>query len=474
MSGLQCEKKLWLETHRKDLLKHSARTEAVFAKGFRVGEMACREFPDGVMMPDDLREALVRTQAALAQKIPIFEATFQHEGVLVRIDILEPDGDGWVLNEVKASTSVKDVHVPDCAIQAWLLEQAGVTVTRVNLMHVDNSFVYPGNGDYRGLFIRADLTEAVRELLPQVPKWVSRLRSVLGDECPEIDIGDQCTSPYDCAFRTLCAPPGPEYPVGILYRGGKRVQELIDAGYIDLTDVPRELLRGEMHVHQWEASRSGDPYIGEGAIRSIGSLGFPRYYLDFETAAPAVPIWAGTRPYQAIPFQWSIHAEHEDARTEHFECLVTDGSDPRRVFAERMIEALGNAGAILTYSAYEKRIINELITVLPDLAAPLEAIKARLFDLLPLTREHYYHPNMKGSFSIKAVLPTIAPEMNYADLDDVSDGGAAEAAFLEIVDARCPPERKQILETALLRYCRMDTEALLKLANFFNRSEVRG
>ena len=308
------------------------------------------------------------------------------------MDLLIPVGNSWRLIEVKASTSVKDQYIPDCAIQAAVLEGAGVPVSSVELAHVNNQFVYPGNGDYRGLLTYVDLTKEIVLPKKDVPGWAADFRKMLDGDKPSVGVGAHCSDPYDCPYWDHCAPPGPDYPVSILPRGGKLVDELVAEGYEDLRDVPEERLSRPVHQRVHQATVTGQPYFDRDAAAELSELQYPRYYLDFETVAPAVPIWAGTRPYQQVPFQWSCHIETRPGIFQHQEFLATGSDSPCRPFAEGLIKALGDQGPVFVYSHYEKRIINELISMFPDLTAVLNAVIARLYDLLPLARDCWYHP----------------------------------------------------------------------------------
>lgn len=199
----------------------------------------------------------------------------------------------------------------------------------------------------------------------------------------------------------------------------------------------------------------------------LRGLPYPRYYLDFETIQFAVPIWSGTRSYQQLPFQWSCHLESQAGKLGHTAFLDCSGQAPMRAFAEKLIAALGDEGPIFVYSHFEKTALNQLIGMLPDLAASLAAIIDRLIDLLPLARRHYYHPQMKGSWSIKAVLPTVAPDLNYDDLDEIHDGLAAQQAYFEAINPGTNETRRQDLLRHLDEYCKLDTLAMVRLVWFF-------
>jgi hypothetical protein len=474
LSFRQCPRRLWLEQYSPDLAGTQAPGGA-FEAGNVVGEVARRVYGRGeglyVSFDGGLDRAIDTTRALLAQggNAPIFEATFEHDGVVVRIDILDRSDGVPRIIEVKASTSIRDHHVLDCAIQAWTLRQLGLPVRQVAVAHIDSAFVYQGDGHYERLFAEADVTELVEEHLSIVERLVEQARATLaGSAQPAADIGPQCDSPYPCPFFDHCAPHQGVHPMWDL--GGRRnkLLALIHAGYQDLRDVPEDALAGEQQRRIWEQTRLGTPFVGAELRHFAERLEFPRYYLDFETVGFAVPIWAGTRPYEALPFQWSCHVDDGRGEISHEAFLDVTGEAPMRACAERLIATLGDHGPILVYTAYEGGVIGRLAERYADLAVPLEAILERLVDLHPITKAHYYHPAMHGSWSIKSVLPTIAPDLDYSTLGEVRDGGAAQSAYLEAIDAQTPPGRREQLQRDLLRYCHFDTLALVRLVEFFS------
>jgi hypothetical protein len=476
LAGWQCPKRLWLEVHDPDKAEVNPATERIFATGHEVGAIAHRLFPGGVLIGHDrdLSAALEETAAHIRGPGPftLYEATFRHEGVLVRADILMRDAAGRVrLVEVKSSTSVKPVNVIDCAVQAWVLAGAGLPPDTVELARIDNQFVYPGGDDYAGLLVCEDLTDPVRSLQGKVPQWLADYRHVLDGPMPAMRIGPQCNNPYACAFLGDCTPPQPDYPVSRLPGGGKVVWQLLEAGVEDIRDIPPGTLTSEVQEWVRAVTIAGRPDLKPAAAEALASLGWPRYYFDFETVAFAVPVWSGTRPYQALPFQWSCHVEHADGRLEHREWLADGHGPPMRACAESLLAALGVAGPVFTYTSYEKGVLETLDGLYPDLGPVLGAVIERLYDLYPLTRQNYYHPNMKGSWSIKAVLPTIAPELDYANVGEIQEGVAASEAFLELMDPALEATRRAEIRRALLDYCKLDTLALVRLTSALAQGE---
>ena len=482
ISAWQCPKRLHLETHHPELGVTSSSTEALFAVGNQVGAIAQELYGthESLEIPYSRQlSAASRQTTRLIEggaRFPVFEATFQHDGVLVRVDVLLPDRDGWRAIEVKSGTSVKDVHIVDCAIQYWVMRQSGLKLHSISLAHIDNQFVYQGDGDYAGLIVEEDVTEHVLEFVDSVPALVAEARVAVTGGIPRVPVGAHCSSPYDCQFQGHCWPMDAEYPI-IGLRGGKdKLGEWVAAGCRDIRDVASELLSTANQKRIHRVTSSGEPEVLVGARKAIAALAYPRYYLDFETIAPAIPIWAGTRPFESVAIQWSCHIEDEPIdgasdRLRHEEFLDLSGEPPMRELAIKLIDSLGSSGPVLMYTSYEKTVIKGLIKLFPEFAEPLQEIISRLVDLFPIVKNHYYHPNMLGSWSIKAVLPVIAPHMDYSQLEGIKEGMAASDGYLEAIREATTPERKAELEEQLLRYCRFDTEAMVEIVRFFSGVE---
>jgi hypothetical protein len=477
LSLTQCRRKLWLETYSPELVEEaSAAKSALLATGNAVGELARQLYGRGtghvVSFERGLRAAIDATRALLAAggREPIFEATFDHDGVSVRVDVLDRSEPKPKLIEVKSSARVKEHHLDDCAIQAWALTQNGLDVRQVAVATLNPDFVYAGDGRYDGLLVETDVTERVQERLAGVANLVADARRTLADlDEPAVAVGVHCGAPHDCEFYAHCAPPAGKYPVFGLGGSRERLFELLHQGYGDLRDVPEAELKNDLQRRIWQQSRLEQPYVDAELRTLVGALPFPRYYLDFETLAPAVPIFAGTRPFEALPFQWSCHIETTRGRVEHAEFLDLGREPPMRSLAERLLTTLGTTGPILVYTPYERRVLKDLAARYADLAAALTALDERIVDLHPATRRHYYHPAMQGSWSIKAVLPTVAPDLNYGALGEVRDGLAAQTAYFEAIQPATTDARRAALRRALLDYCRQDTLALVKLVEFFSR-----
>jgi hypothetical protein len=351
------------------------------------------------------------------------------------------------------------------------MKGAGFNVNSIALGHVNNKFVYEGDGNYAGLIAEVDLTEQAVKLAEGVAQLAREAGGAVTGDVPEILVGTHCGKPHECEFRHVCWPLDVEYPVPGL--GGRKAKhaEWVNRGITNLCDIPADEITNEKQQRIYRVTCTGEPELIEGARAKLAALGYPRYHLDFESIGPPIPIWKSMRPYNAVPVQWSIHIDDGtgDGSFEnmpHEEFLDLSGEPPMRALAERMIECLGDSGPVFMYTNYEKRMINTLIELFPDLEAPLKAIIDRLEDLAVIVQDHYYHPNMLGSWSIKSVIPTLSTRISYENLEGIKEGTGASDGYLEAINPETAPERKAELEEQLLRYCRVDTEAMVELAKF--------
>ena len=309
----------------------------------------------------------------------------------------------------------------------------------------------------------------VRTLEPTVLDLVVEARDAVTGPMPDIAVGSRCTSPYACQFIDHCWPNDTEYPITGLGGGKAKLGDYVALGYRDICDVPAESISAETQQRIHRVTCNGEPEILDGARQAFEALDFPRYYLDFETIGPAVPFWKGTRPYAAVAVQWSCHIEESKGQFTHKEFLDLSGEPPMRDLAEALIECLGESGPVLMWTTYEEGVIRKLIELFPDLSEPLQAIIDRLYDLHPVVKQNYYHPQMMGSWSIKAVMPAINPDMDYATLAGIKEGTGASEGFIEAIRPDTTPERKAELDEQLRRYCKFDTEAMVEIVRYFTQ-----
>lgn len=485
MAFRQCPKRLWLEIHRPDLREESPEAEARFEVGHQVGDLARRLYDpagNGELIDaqaEGFEAAFDRTKTLLKSRQPIFEAGFEAGGALAFADIMLPIQRGgkrvWRMVEVKSSTSVKEYHRDDVAIQARVAMRAGVHLAAIALSHVDSGWTYLGDGDYRGLLVEKDLTEEAFGRGPEVDQWISDAKAVARKRTePDIRTGPHCNDPFECPFLAYCQSQEPQatHPIGWLPGGlTKALKALIEQnGWIGMHEIPDEHLNDRQRRVK-TSTISGEIFFdAEGAGGDLASHKFPAYFIDFETVQFAVPIWKGTRPYQQIPFQFSVHRLSRSGTLVQQEFLDLSGGDPSKAFAEALISACGERGPVFVYNAgFEKGRISELADRYPRLRPRLSAINERIVDLLPVVRDRFYHPSQQGSWSIKVVLPAIAPDLRYNALDGIQDGGMAMSGYLEAISPDTTRERKSRIESQLREYCRLDTFAMVRLWEYLTQ-----
>ena len=477
LAGLQCHKRLYLQLTAPDLAAApSIAQNFIREQGHEVGRLARQAFPRGVAVdaaPDRLDVALMRTAALVRDPaVPaIFEATFRHDDVLVRVDVLVRAAAGrWRLLEVKSATGVRAHDLTDVAIQRHVLAGCGLEIEAAAVMHINRDYVYAGGGlDITRLFSIVDVTGDLRELEGELPRRLAAMRAALAGEAPPaIAPGPQCTSPRLCEFYDCCNAPLPDDHVAHLPGlHGRRLADLLARGIARISDLPDDL---PLKPHQDLARRAvleGRLLVTDGLANELAVLGYPRAFMDFETLAPALPRFAGMRPYDGIPFQWSLHVVRAPgAAPEHYDFLPTDPGDPRRRFLETLAAAVGDRGPIVVYSEFEGRRLSDLAGWLPDLAPAAERIRARLWDLLRVMRTHVYHPRFLGSFSLKRVVPALVPTLGYDGME-VAGGSEAGPTWDRLVRGRAEgsltPAETARLERALRDYCGQDTRGLVEL-----------
>jgi len=466
-SGLQCHKKLWWEVHEPGAveLQPDKVLQDLFDQGRLVGEAARARCPGGVLI--DLpyhagAERVAATKQALASGAPaVFEATFISDDLFVAIDVLEKQGDGYRLTEVKSSSSQKPEHIPDVAVQARVAAACGVNVTAAEVMHLNKEFRHPDVGD---LFARTDVTGPVAEFVGQVPKEIKRQREMLAGPLPDVAIGAQCFEPRECPFIGRCWPDGPDHIGHLAGVGPKKTVAYLEQGITSIKDLPPDEKLNFTQKRQLKAMAENrlivEPTLAAELARFGGRLGF----LDFETIIRAIPVWPGMAPWQQAAAQFSYHERQPDGTYTHAAHLAEGPDDARPKLAAAMVRATANADRVVMYTSFEKTRIRELQLAVPDLAAELAALEAKLIDLHPVVKNCVYHPDFRGSFSLKDILTPLVPELTYSDLVIV-DGRVAsvEIARLLFVADKIPKHERDRVRKELLDYCERDTWAMVKL-----------
>ena len=445
--GIQCPKALWLKKYKKEVLTPPDEAAlAIFERGNEVGELACKLFPNGkdVVYTKNFSSMISITKEYIEQGVQnIYEATFVYDCILVLVDILVIKEDGVHIYEVKSSTSVKEIYIHDTSIQAYVLSKLGFNVMSSNLVHINNSYVREEDLDLNELFRIADISQEVEDLQKDIPNVLKNFEKYLDDKInePNIDIGKHCKTPYACDAISYCWKSQrkiPEYSIfNIFNLGSKKQIELYSQGIIKVEDIPENF---DMTINQKQAVqnyKSKETYINKEKIQAfLNTLTYPIYHLDFETFHQAIPQWEGISPFMQIPFQYSLHIEQEDGSIEHKEFLAIDGIDPREELTKNLCNDIPNDVTVLAYNmSFEKGVIKKLAVNYPDLSSHLLNINENMKDLMfPFQKKYYVTEEMKGSYSIKYVLPALDEKMQeaYKKLDGVQNGSQARNTYANL------------------------------------------
>ncbi len=478
LMGRQCSKLLWFRYNAKDQIPApDEATQAVFDQGNEVGALAHQLFPGGIEIdtaPGDFDGAIRRTNEALKLRRPIYEATFAHGGGYARVDILVPvAGHAWDLVEVKSTTSLKeDVHLPDIAFQAYVLTGAGIKLRKCFLAHINGEFVRRGEINPQKFFTLEDVTKPVSAMTRDIEEQIEAMQRVIRAKAhPEIQIGPHCSNPYSCPLQNRCWSFLPEASVFTLYRGGAKGFALLQQGIQKLADIPADVTLSDNQSIQRAALLAGQPHIDRPALAAfLGQIEHPVSYLDFETIGTAIPLFDGVRPYQQIPFQYSLHIRRRaNAKPEHRSFLAEGTADPRPEFMRQLRADLPDTGSVVAYNAsFEISRLKECCELLPKFKPWLRKVTPRVVDLLlPFRGFRYHHPDQKGSNSMKAVLPALTGQ-GYEKLA-IQEGGAASREFLRVTFGDVTAAERRRVRQALEEYCALDTLGMVQIVDRLKR-----
>src|SRR3989344_4065025 len=462
--GLSCPKYLWMMFHELDKIPEpDLATEYIIQQGHIIGQLAKKLFPDGVDLPEDTKDFKInvqKTQELLKQRKIIFEAGIVAGELYARADILVPMGKNeWDIVEVKASTQVKEEHIHDVSFQKHVYQLAGLKIRKCFLLHINNEFVRKREINSNELLTQEEITTEVNEAINGIQDRIDYMMEVVNNkEQPKVHIGNGCKNGLECVSED-CWNFLPEGHVFELYYGGKKSLELLEAEIFSIKDIPDNFKLNEKQEIQRKCANSGKVYINKEKIKQfLKGLKYPLYYLDFETFQTAVPLYDGTKPYQQIPFQFSLHV-NDGKKEKHFEYLHDSKEDPRKKFLQELIKVLGTEGSIIVFNqSFEIGRLKELTEAYPEHKEWVEAVIKRIGDLiLPFRNFDYYNPKQKGSCSIKDVLPAIIGK-SYKDMN-INNGGLASVSYFESVFNNVA--NKEQVRKDLLEYCKLDTEGMV-------------
>lgn len=471
MRGCQCVKSLYLNKHQPELKDEvSSQQQAVFDRGTSVGELAQQLFPGGIDASPGhyygYEQSIALTEELIdAGHTVIYEAAFQYNGVMAAIDILVQTNGAWRAYEVKSTTGVRENHVTDAALQYYVITHAGMRLSDISIIYINREYTRLGRLDVRQLFATESILDLVLEQQDFIEAQIPKLKEVLTlPEPPVVDIGEHCTEPYPCDFFGHCWQHIPRPSIFDLPRLGKNQFELYRQGIIRFEDIRDNVELNDNHKLQVSCHLKQGEHIDRAGLKDfLSTLSYPLYFLDFETFNPAIPQYDHSRPYQQIPFQYSIHYKRDPrAELRHTEFLASPTGDPRPAFIEQLLSKTRMPGMVITYNqGFERTRLRELATDFPQYAAALEARIERIRDLMPPFQQMlYYTPAMNGRYSIKSVLPALVPELDYTGMP-INNGIDASLGFEQMMYDLTSDH--SALRKNLLAYCKMDTLAMVNI-----------
>ena len=471
--ALQCYKSLWLYKNRAELRDMpDNQQESLFSTGYQVGDLAKNLFPDGAEITFDSSnfDGMIQKTKELIESgtSVIYEATFKANGIFVMVDILVRNGVKWDIYEVKASTHVKDYHIDDASIQWYALNEI-LDLNKAYIVHINNQYTKKGALNIRELFFMQDITELVEQKQEQIPQKLSEIENMLKGSEPKIEIGKHCFDPHTCDFYGYCWKDMPKNNsvFDLSYAMGKQWKLFAD-GIFTIDAIPEDYPLGTRAAMQVKHHKSGDIKIDKPKIKEfLDTIEYPINFFDFETFQNAIPRFDNQRPYEQVPFQYSLHVLHEDGTLEHKEFLGDENSDPRELLIKQMLQDITSKGSIVAYNqSFEITQIKNLAKNFPQYSKELLALIERFVDLAySFQSKHYYHPNFKGKYSIKIVLPTLFPndnELDYKKLGSIQNGGDAMDTFANLHLLK-DKSKRDVIRKDLLAYCRLDTLAMVRI-----------
>jgi hypothetical protein len=478
--GLQCRKSLFLYKnyiHLRDPL--SQEQKALFNRGTNVGVLARDLFPGGVdASPASIKkfgESVGKTSRLIEEGAEIiYEAAFQFDRVLVALDILVKKEGKWYAYEVKSSSRISATYILDASLQYYVIKNAGIALEDFSIVHLNTQYTRKGKIDLHQLFSIVSVKKDAEKNMLMVEEKINSEKETLNLlQVPDVAIGEQCFSPYHCDFMGQCWSGVPKDSVFNLSGLPKaELFALYNSGVKRIADIKNENSLGDDAKMQIAALTRNEAIINRKGIADfLSTLQYPLFFLDFETTMPAVPLYEGTKPYAHLPFQYSLHYKHDrNSELQHFEFLAETHEDPRKAFLASLLEHTKRPGDILVYYAtFERSVFNALKKDFPEFGKDIDLRLARIRDLIvPFRDKLYYHPAMKGSSSIKNVLPALVEGFSYDSLS-ITNGNVAMTVYEQLrteTDIFVQLEKRE----ALLAYCKMDTLAMVKILEVLEKS----
>ncbi|MDQ1339979.1 MAG: hypothetical protein QG567_1135 [Campylobacterota bacterium] len=465
LKAMRCKKLFWLEKNSPiqeeptttDILKKATKNEV---------KIKARElFENGYLIKKRTQKSAIKeTKKALKEnKEVIFDAVFEYEGIVTKIDILAKEDVGYSFYEIKSGSGIKDTYFDEASLNYYLLSNS-ISLNKVFIIYINNKYIHQEELDINELFIKKNITQIAKRRLSGIVEALSSLKEI--KDMPKTNIGSWCNDSYECKYKFLCWKNIPSPSIFDLHKlPGNKKFEFYKNNIIKFEDIPSDFALKDEQKRQIEAELEDKDIIKKEEIKKfISKANYPLYFLDFETFQQAIPKFKNLRPYEQIPFQFSLHIlKTQNSEPIHIEFLASEKNDPRAELAEKLIKSIGKDGTIVAYNqSFEKSVIKRLAEQFSEYESELTSLLDRFVDLMePFEKGSYYTKKMKGSHSIKSVLPALVPELSYKLLN-IKDGGEAMSEYSLLYFKKNSKDIKKI-KTSLLEYCKLDTLGMVKI-----------
>lgn len=478
---IQCPKRLWLYKNRKDLLPEEIdlALQKRFDEGGEVEVYAYQLFLDGIMAhQNDIEQAKRQTKQLIDRGMnTIFQATITAGSLFCRADIIDFDKENkqWDIYEIKSSTQVKPIHLPDLAFQKICFEQSGLKIGKLYVIHVNNQYIRKGEINPKELLIIENVTEQVEELIDKTNSDIQSACEILDlTNEPAVEILKQCHNPYDCEFIDYCWQDIPEDSIYNIarYLSEEKLKTLLEQGILQIKDIPDDVITDEKGILHYQAAKNEQVYIDKTAIKEeLKKLKYPLYFLDYETFGSTIPLFDGYRPHQNMPFQYSLGIKKSlEGSLEYYEYLSKEWGDTASGVAESLKKQIGDQGNVIVWCAgFEKGRNEEMAEHYPEYKEFFQNINERIYDLMGIFKQGYYvHKDFHASASLKKVLPVMVPRLSYQDLA-IQEGETASLRWRTMVDPNTPQKEREKIYDDLLKYCRLDTLAMAEILKILEK-----
>ena len=474
--GLHCNKQLWLSTHKFSLGNYEKNFSTLI--GDKVGIGATEIYQNGKMVdtPFNKHDEAVQKTLELMNDLKVgavFEAAFSYDNINIRVDVLERlENNCWGIREVKSSKSIKENFYHDISIQYFVLKKLNYQISSAQIMYVNGDYILNNNViEWDNFFLKSEYKDFIEDNIKDVENNIVFLKNIqTSDQEPIVLPGKSFCS--GCEFWDYCTKDKPKDWIANIPRLHKSKKRVLDDKKIEsISKIPNDFPLTEKQQIVVDSTKTNQIFKTKKFYYDLKKFKPPIYFFDFETLSCAIPTIDNTKPFEKLPFQWSLHHLDSNGKVNHWEYLATEIKDYRKECIEKLINIVvkDNSKIVAYNQSFEKSVLKQLGNIFPELIEPINNIIDRIIDLEVFIKDNYYHPEFQGSYSLKKVLPALLPNEKKYNEGNVSDGEQAQETFYNLLFQEKDLKKKELIILSLLEYCKKDTESLLLIYQYFEK-----